>query len=158
MFSMVGPVRPTTAARASWSAQAEDNFILGMEIKRWGDGVEVAGAHESLKIVNNWIHLNTDAGLQVDTLASLSGVVTVEGNLFKANGVGISSRSGVGRGIQLVGHAKLPHRRMANVDADPWTFSEIYFDVDPTTPGDQYVRHVNETNSFDVTLMADART
>ena len=42
------------------------------------------------------------------------------------------------------------------VGGDPWTFSEIYFDVDPITAGDQYVRHVNETNTFDVTLMAEA--
>jgi hypothetical protein len=133
-----------------------DNFILqNMEIKNWADGVEVAGSHESLKIVDNWIHLNTDAGLQVDTGASLSGVVTVEGNLFKVNGVGISSAVALDAEYNSWGTKAAP-ATMANVDADPWNFSEIYFDVDPTTTGDQYVRHVNETNSFDVTLMAEA--
>ena len=38
----------------------------------------------SLKITNNWIHNNTDAGLQVD--ATPTGVITINGNLFKANG------------------------------------------------------------------------
>ena len=133
-----------------------DNFILqNTEIKNWADGVEVAGAHESLKLVDNWIHNNTDAGLQVNTLAALSGIVTVEGNLFKANGVGISSAVALDAEYNSWGTKAAP-AAMANVDADPWTFSEIYFDVDPLTANDQYVRHVNETNLFDVTLMADA--
>ena len=37
-----------------------------MEIKRWADGVQVTGPVDSLKLVGNWIHDNTDAGLQVD--------------------------------------------------------------------------------------------
>ena len=62
-----------------------DNFILeNVEIKGWSDGIHVEGAVESLKIVGNWIHSNTDDGLQVD--AAPSGVVTIEGNLFKVNG------------------------------------------------------------------------
>ncbi len=137
-------------------ADGADNFIAqNMEIKNWGDGVEVQGAHESLKIVDNWIHLNTDAGLQVSPGASLAGVVTVSGNLFKANGVGVSSAVALNAEYNSWGTKAAPPA-MTNVDADPWTFSEIYFDVDPTTAGDQYVRDVNETNSFDVTLMGDA--
>ncbi len=61
------------------------NFTLrGVEIKNWEDGIQVAGPVVSLKITNNWIHDNTDAGLQVD--GTPTGVITINGNLFKANG------------------------------------------------------------------------
>ena len=136
-----------------------DNFILnGVEIKRWEDGVQVEGSVESLKLVGNWIHDNTDAGLQVDSGATVSGIVTIEGNLFKANG-GTGVRNG---GASLKAQYNSWGRPgvadvVGTVDAANPTYAELYLDVDPTAAGDQYVRDVNETNSFTVTLMAQAQ-
>lgn len=140
-----------------------DNFILdGVEIKGWSDGVQVAGAVESLKIVNNWIHDNTYNGLLVDVLPT--GVVTIEGNLFKDNdGLGVEY-NGAGTldatynswGDDAGPTGPLGDGIGTSVDGDPWTFSEIYFDVDPDTIGDQEVRHVAVNDSFDVAIMGDA--
>ncbi len=84
-----------------------DNFILnGVEVTDWADGVEVANSVTSFKLVNNWIHLNTDAGLQINSGVTLGGVVTIQGNLFKVNGGnGVQNDSGntVNADLQLVG-------------------------------------------------------
>ena len=74
-----------------------DNFILeGAEIREWAAGVEVAGAHESLKLVGNWMHLNTGDGIRFAADLGLSGIVTINGNLLKKNaGAGINNLSGV---------------------------------------------------------------
>ena len=139
-----------------------DNFTIdGVEIKRWADGIQVAGAVTSLKVVNNWVHDNTDAGLQVD--ADVGGVVTIEGNLFKANG---------GPGVAYGGSGLLdaeynswgdlggPNATNGDgadsntVDFDPWTFAEVFVDVDPDNEATQ--RTVTEVQTFDVKLKADA--
>ena len=136
-----------------------DNFRLeNFEVREWTDGVQVAGVVDSLKIVGNWLHHNADAGLQVDAAPVTDSIVTIEGNLFKDNPVGIRSAAALKAEYNSWGRktGPLPAELVGAVDADPWTFSEIYFDVDPITLDDQYERHVNETNSFDVTLMADA--
>ncbi|GAB4164274.1 MAG: hypothetical protein Fur0021_39820 [Candidatus Promineifilaceae bacterium] len=79
-------------------AGADNAIIEGCEILNWADGVQVAGNVASFKLNNNFIHDNTDAGLQIDGGVSLSGVVTVRGNLFKVNG---------GNGIQHDGATAL---------------------------------------------------
>lgn len=140
-----------------------DNFILdGVQIKGWLDGVQVAGAVESLKIVNNWIHSNSDDALQVDALPS--GIVTIEGNLFKANS---------GLGVEFAGSGSLDASYNSwgddagpagvngdgaspTVVVDPWSFAEFYLDLEDGTPGDQYLRTVSESTSFNVNLMGDA--
>ncbi len=133
-----------------------DNFTMQrLEVNGWADGIQVAGAVTSLKIVNNFIHSNTDAGLQVD--AAVAGVQTVEGNLFKANG---------GDAIKSVAALKAQYNSFAsttcpttyaNVDATNCAFAETFIDVDPTTAGDQFVRNVDESTSFDVKVMVDAK-
>jgi hypothetical protein len=139
-----------------------DNFTIdGVEIKRWADGIQVAGAVTSLKVVNNWIHDNTDAGLQVD--GAVGGVVTIEGNLFKANG---------GHGVAYTGLGTLDAEYnswgdlggpnapggdgadAAKVDFDPWTFAEVFVDVDPDNEATQ--RTVTEVQTFAVKLKVDA--
>jgi parallel beta-helix repeat protein len=145
---------------------AGDNFILnGVEIREWATGVHVDGAVdgdiESLKIVNNWIHTNSGVGLQVDK--QVSGVVTIQGNLFKVNGGDGVSYGGAGTlnaTLNSWGDDAGPGGPNgdsvgANVDYDPWTFAEVYLDVDPLTGGDQIVRGVNESTSFDVDLNVD---
>lgn len=135
-----------------------DNFILdGVQVTGWSDGVRVAGLVTSLKIVNNWIHTNTDDGLQVDT-APL-GIVTIEGNLFKVNG---------GVGVEFNGTGSLdatynswgafggPTGLGTNVVYKPWTFSEIFFDLDPVTTEEEVERHIHQTETFTVALKADA--
>ena len=138
------------------------NFTLrDAEVKGWADGIQVAGAVVSLKLIDNWIHNNTDAGLQVD--ATPSGVITINGNLFKANG---------GDGVVYGGSGLLKTEynswgdlggpnvgagdgaNGASVDFTPWTFSELYMDVDP--PAYALTRSVPETTSFDVALRIDA--
>ncbi len=125
----------------------------------WADGVQVAGAVESLKIVNNWMHNNTDAGLQVD--ADLTGIVTIEGNLFKANGgfgvttSGSSLEAEYNSWGDLAGPAGTNGDGVgANVDAVPFTFVEFFMDVDPDD--EALTRNVDESTSFDVKLNADA--
>ncbi len=140
-----------------------DNFILeNVEVNGWTDGVHVAGPVESLKIVGNWIHSNSQAGLQVD--GAPSGVVTIEGNLFKVNG---------GPGVEYngTGSLKAAYNSWAdrsgptgllgdgvgpNVVYAPYTFAELYLDMDPATPEDTYQRHAPVTTSLDVALKAEA--
>jgi hypothetical protein len=153
-----------TPASAGVLVQAgADNFTLSkVEVKNWLDGVQVASAVTSLKIVNNFIHDNTDAGLQVD--AAVSGVATVEGNLFKANGGnGIESAVALEAEYNSFGHRGGPASGdgvSATVDADPWTFAETYIDMDPTTAGDQTTRNLTQTvpswQAFDVEVRAEA--
>lgn len=137
------------------------NFTLrDAEVKGWADGIQVAGAVISLKIIDNWIHDNTDAGLQVDDTPT--GVITINGNLFKANG---------GNGVVYSGSGALKATYNswgdlggptvgagdgvgAGVTYIPWTFSELYMDVDPPTYA--LTRNVPETTSFNVALRVDA--
>ncbi len=155
-----GTGEPSPASPGVLVQAGADNFILDrMQVKNWADGVQVAGVAdgdiESLKIVNNWIHSNTGSGLLVDK--QVAGVVTIEGNLFKVNGVGVSY-GGAGTldaEYNSWGADAGPTGLGANVDFDPWTFAEVYIDVDPDTSGDQYVRGVDESTSFDVDLNVD---
>ena len=140
-----------------------DNFILkGAEIQRWASGVSLEGSVLSFKIGENFIHNNTGAGLVVGSGVTLSGVVTIEGNLFKDNG---------GSGVEHNGNGTLPAAYNSwgdlagpagplgdGVGSDvtyiPWTFAEIFLDMYPDT--EAVVHHVVETTSFDVALKADA--
>jgi hypothetical protein len=138
-----------------------DNFILqNAEVTGWTDGIEVAGDVTSLKLVDNWIHTNTQHGLHVDAGVDLDGIVTIEGNLFKVN---------TGNGIQHDGNGTLPAEYNSwgdiegsasgdgiggLVDAEPYTYIESFFDVWPDTLALE--RHVPEATSFDVALKADA--
>lgn len=141
-----------------------DNLMLhDCQITGWGDGVELAGSVTSFKVVANWIHGNADAGLQVDSGVVIGGVVTIEGNLFKVNGGnGIQNNSGAllkaeynswgdkdGYSAALGGDGI-----SANVDADPFTFIELYMDMEPDT--EAAVRYVQDGDTFDVKLKADA--
>ncbi|MGQ9586634.1 MAG: right-handed parallel beta-helix repeat-containing protein [Anaerolineae bacterium] len=139
-----------------------DNLIVqNCEILRWADGLEVGGGVKSLKVVGNWFHSNTDAGLQLDSGVTVTGNYVIEGNLFKENG---------GNGIQndgstnpllaeynSWGHLSGPASGdgvSAQVDADPFTFAEVFLDVDPPTEAVQ--RNVDESTDFDVALKVDA--
>jgi hypothetical protein len=142
-----------------------DNFMLqDVQVKGWADGVEVAGSVTSLKLISNWIHSNTDAGLQIDTGAVVDGIVTIEGNLFKVNGgngIQNNGASGLKAEYNSWGDVGGPAGTLgdgisANVDADPWTFSEVYMDMDPGTIGDQYQRNVYETQPINVSLNLEA--
>jgi len=141
-----------------------DNFILqGVEVKRWASGVSLAGSVVSFKMAENFVHNNSDAGLVVGSGATLGGVVTIEGNLFKDNG---------GYGIRndgdtnplpatynswgdLAGPAgPLGDGVGAGVTYIPWTFAELFLDMVPDT--EVVVGHVLEITGFDVKLKADA--
>jgi hypothetical protein len=138
-----------------------DNFTLkDVEVREWADGVEVAADVTSFKLFDNWIHSNADAGLQINSGVTLDGVVSIQGNLFKVNG---------GNGIQHDGNGTLPATYnswgdvggpasgdgvSANVTFAPWTFAEIYMDVDPDN--EAILREVNEGDSFNVALKAEA--
>ncbi len=147
-----------------------DNLIVdGVEITDWADGIQVEGDVTSFKLVNSWLHDNADAGLQIDSGVSLGGIVTIEGNLFKDNG---------GNGIQNDGATDpLPAEYnswgdidgptdtgdagdgvSSMVDYDPWTFAEMFLDMDPATAPtpDETTVGVDEDESFDVTLDLDA--
>ncbi|MCB8983273.1 MAG: right-handed parallel beta-helix repeat-containing protein [Ardenticatenaceae bacterium] len=140
-----------------------DNFTLkDVEVREWADGVEVAADVTSFKLFDNWIHSNTDAGLQVNSNVTLGGVVSIQGNLFKENG---------GNGIQHDGNGTLPASYnswgdvggpagpvgdgvSANVTFAPWTFAEVYLDVEPNTEAILWA--VNEDDAFDVALKIEA--
>lgn len=138
-----------------------DNFTLnGVYVEGWEDGVQVASSVTSFKLVNNFIHDNTDAGLQVDNGVTLGGVVTIEGNLFKDNGgPGVRNASSATLPVQYNswGHVNGPASGdgvIGPVDESPWTFAEIYLDVAPN--GETLPRTVNENTQFEVALKADA--
>ncbi|MBK8986883.1 MAG: hypothetical protein IPM39_12545 [Chloroflexi bacterium] len=155
-----GDTSPAVLVRAGGN-----NFTLkDVEVREWANGVEVEANVTSFKLFDNWIHSNSGAGLLVNSGVTLGGVVSIQGNLFKANG---------GNGIQHDGNGSLPATYnswgdvagpagangdgvSANVTVLPWTFAEVYMDVDPTTAGDQYQRDVNENDTFTVNLMVDA--
>jgi len=138
-----------------------DNFILeDAQVTGWANGIELAGDVESFKVMDNWIHSNTENGLLVDADVDLLGVVTIDGNLLKVNGL---------NGIQHNGNGTLPAEYNSwgdiggystgdgiggDVDADPFTYIESFFDVWPD--GLVLERHVPESTSFDVALKADA--
>jgi hypothetical protein len=140
-----------------------DNFILeDVEVTGWEDGVEIQNSVASFKMASNWVHDNTDAGLQLDNGVALSGIVTIEGNLFKANGGnGVQNDSGnlLDATYNSWGDNGGPAGTngdgvSSNVTYDPWTFSEVYMDVDPDNEAIQ--RDVDESVSFDVALKVDA--
>lgn len=142
-----------------------NNFTMtDMEVAGWADGVEVASSVTSLKLVGNFIHDNTDAGLQVNSGVTLSGVVTVEGNLFKDNGGNGVTNDGtvtLDATYNSWGDVAGPAGPLgdgvgANVSFDPWTFAEMYFDMQPDEPGDQTAVAVSLGESFDVELKAEA--
>ena len=143
-----------------------DNLILtNMEVTGWQDGVRLQDAAPftitSFKVVNSYIHDNANAGLQVGANANLNGVVTVMGNLFKANGTyGIENLSGldINASYNSWGCFDGPgssgcDTASANVVFTPWTFSELYLDVAP--PLDAPVVDVFEGETFDVELKID---
>jgi hypothetical protein len=138
-----------------------DNLtIYNSEILDWATGVEVEDSVTSFKLFDNWIHSNAGAGLQINSGVTLDGVVSIQGNLFKDNG---------GNGIQHDGNGTLPATYNSwgdvagpasgdgvstNVTFEPWTFAEVYMDVDPDDEAIQ--RDVNEGDTFDVALKVEA--
>ncbi len=139
------------------------NFILQeVEVTGWADGVQIATPVTSFKMVSNYVHDNAGAGLLIDPLAALSGVITIEGNLFKANGAyGVENLNGVAVDATynswgcFAGPGN-PGCDVAGTDVlfTPWTFSEIYLDMEP--PLNAASVNVYENESFDVKLMIDA--
>jgi len=145
-------------------ASGGDNFTLkDTEVRDWADGVQVEASVTSFKLVSNWIHSNAGAGLQIDSGVALSGIVTIEGNLFKVNG---------GNGIKNDGDtdplpaeynswgdvggptATLGDGVSSKVDYEPWTFAEPYLDMEPDS--DAIAVSVNEGATFDVKLKVEA--
>ncbi|MBN1922207.1 MAG: hypothetical protein JW892_13245 [Anaerolineae bacterium] len=142
-----------------------DNFILdGVEVREWANGVQLAGDVTSFKIVSNWIHSNTGNGLLIDAGVALGGIVTIEGNLFKVNGGNGIQHNGIGTLLATYNSwGDVGGPTAANGDSvggsvtyDPWTFAEIYLDVDPVTSGDQVTQNVIEGDTFDVALKVEA--
>jgi hypothetical protein len=141
-----------------------DNFtLLNAEVKRWADGVQLLGDVTSFKVVGNWIHDNTDAGLQVDAETDIAGVLTLEGNLFKDNGGnGIRNDSGTALLAEYNSWgdyggptADAGDGVSAGVDYTPWTFIEVFMDVNPDS--EAVLRNVAETQTFSVKLKVDAQ-
>jgi len=141
-------------------AGADNATLRNCEIRSWQDGVQVAGDVASFKLVSNFIHDNTGAGLQVDSGVSIGGIVTIEGNLFKANGGnGIQNDSAATLKAEYNswGHMAGPASGdgvSSNVNAEPFSFVEFFMDVIPDTGA--LVRNVDESTSFDVKLKAEA--
>ncbi|MCB8950820.1 MAG: right-handed parallel beta-helix repeat-containing protein [Ardenticatenales bacterium] len=141
-----------------------DNLIVdGCEIRHWEDGVQVAADVTSFKLVSGYLHDNTDAGLQIDSGVALGGVVTVRGNLFKANG---------GNGIQHDGASNLDAQYNSwgaragaasgdgsggtgPLDVTNPTFSELFFAPDPTDTALEQ-REVFNGETFITTVDVDA--
>ena len=113
----------------------------------------------SLKLVNNWIHSNTDAGLQVDSGATLGGVVTIQGNLFKVNGgmackttatATLDARTTPGVRMARGGRDALAERDLRSLDLRRGLQRRR------SVNGRRPVRAgVNETTSFNVDLKVD---
>lgn len=142
-------------------AGADNLIVQNCEIWRWADGIEVAGSVKSLKVVANWFHGNTDAGLQVDSGVTVTGNYVVEGNLFKGNGgYGIRNEGATNPLVAEYnswGHLNGPASGdgvSAQVDAEPFTFIEVFMDMDPDAEAIQ--RNVDESTSFDVAVKTDA--
>jgi len=141
-------------------ASGGDNFTLkDMEVQRWADGVEVEASVVSFKLIGNWIHSNTNAGLQINPGVTISGITTIEGNLFKANiGNGIQNDSGNNLVAEYnswghISGAAAGDGVSAGVDTDPFTYSEIFIDVEPDTQA--LIHDVEEDTSFNVAIKAD---
>lgn len=141
-----------------------DNFTLeGTEIKNWTNGVQLTGSVASFKVVKNWIHGNSGSALFTDSGTALSGVVTIEGNLFKENtGNGIT-HNGTGTlmaeynswGDYAGPNSGVGDGASAGVDFIPWTYSEVFVDMIPDT--NAALVGVNETNNFNVAVKVDAK-
>ena len=138
-----------------------DNFTLNsVYVLNWEDGIEVEGDVTSLKVVSNFIHDNTDAGLQVNSTVVIDGVVTIEGNLFKDNGAGIRNDGANSLTAQYNswGAATAPSAGdfpgTTAVDATNHTFAELFMDMDPDSQAVQ--RNVVESETFEVKLKVDA--
>lgn len=148
----------TAADPAIYINPGADNFILdGVEITGWTDGVYVGGDVESLKIVNNWIHTNLESALEVD--GTPTGVVTIEGNLFKANtGVAVvyGGTGTLDATYNSWGAITGPTGLASNVRATPFNYYELYFDMDPVLTAEQIERRVANQETFDIVLKADA--
>ena len=140
-----------------------DNLIVqNCEIRGWADGIEVASHVTNLKVVANWFHDNTDAGLQINSGKTVGGATgKIEGNLFKANGGNGIQNDGTTDPLDAEynswGHLAGPawgDGISSQVDADPWTFAEVFVDVDPDTLAT--TRTVTEDDAFDVAVKVDA--
>jgi len=140
-----------------------DNFTLtDTEVKGWADGVRVGASVTSFKMAGNWVHSNADAGLQIEPGVGLSGIVTIEGNLFKVNGGSGIDNDGVAvpplpAEYNSWGHVGGPASGdgvSAGVDATPWTFAEPYVDMVPDTDATEVT--VSEGSAFSVKLKAVA--
>lgn len=142
--------------------QNAGNFTLqNAEVREWLDGIQVIGNVTSLKVTGNWIHDNADTGLQVD--GTPVGVITIKGNLFKNNtgdGVLYNGTGSLSAAYNSWGDLDGPNvgagdgADAAKVSFVPWTFAELFMDMDP--PTNAVTRSVVETISFNVELKADA--
>jgi hypothetical protein len=145
-------------------ADGADNFILdGVYVANWEDGVQVGGAHpDSFKIVSSWLHDNANAGLLFDADVTLGGNITIEGNLFKENGVyGIKnlSTATIPATYNSWGHIDGPTAGdlvsgLALADYTPFTYSEVFVDMEPDTLATSF--DLNEQSEFDVAVKVDA--
>ncbi len=138
-----------------------DNLILqNTYITDWANAVHLTADVTSFKLVNNWIHDNTAAGLLIDTGVDLGGVVTVQGNLFKENaGPGIQNDSATPLNAQYnswgnINGAAAGDGVSGTVDVSKPTFSEVFVDVKPDTLAT--VVDVNEGAVFNVAVKVDA--
>lgn len=138
------------------------NFVLTeTEVKRWASAVELMGSVTSFKIVSNWFHDNTTAGLLVDSGVSINGVLTIEGNLFKENGgPGVLNASANSLKAEYNSWGKYAGPVAGTdtsgpVDAVPWTYIEPYIDVDPDANAS--LRDVTEGQTFTVKFKVDAQ-
>jgi hypothetical protein len=138
-----------------------DNFTLsGVEVRGWEDGVQVEGSVNSLKLIGNFIHSNSDAAIQVDSGAAVGGVVTIEGNLFKDNGTGIRNDGATALQARrnswgaIAGPSVGDTAGATAVNTSDFSFAELYIDVEPDT--DASTRNVVENDAFDVAVKVDA--
>jgi hypothetical protein len=99
--------------------------------------------------------------LQINSGASVNGVLTIEGNLFKENlGPGVQNDSANLFDTEFnswgaYGGPPAGDGASGNLDYTPWTFLEPYIDVDPDN--DLSLRTVAENQTFDVKLKIDAQ-
>jgi hypothetical protein len=157
--SILGPGKldgsGSTSPAVLVQAGADNLMMRDVEITGWAQGVQVAGVVEALKLSSNYIHHNSGDGLQVNGV--VTGIVTIEGNLFKANGgKGINSTDPIKAQYNSFGH-NVPLTSSdvsANVDAANATFAEVFMDVVPDTLASG--RTVNEGTTFDVAVKVDA--
>jgi hypothetical protein len=162
-----GPTSPGPEDNGVRVKDGADNLIIdGVEVRAWPEAIRLQGAHESFKLVNSWIHSNGN-GFVTDDDVTLIGVVTIEGNLFKANGAAVQHNApgnidftynswGYDTGPQS-GDIGSGVTGAGTVYFDPWVFSEIYLDMQPDTAGDQYTGQVIDVNGFEIAVMADAK-